>query len=77
MEKSLQPLPVNRLFSPDDMSTPTKLIAAIEDRLIQNKLTPAREKALQDYLTDKKNLDPEAVRGAIRLAMATPDYQLT
>jgi uncharacterized protein (DUF1800 family) len=53
------------------------LLAALEKRLLQSKLQGAQEQTLRAYLDSKEDLNDEDIRGAIRLIMSTPEFQLT
>jgi len=53
------------------------LIAALERRLLQGRLTPEQDKVLREYLAGQQQLDEGAILNAIRLVMSTPEYQLT
>jgi uncharacterized protein (DUF1800 family) len=68
---------VEKLFSEHERTDKDALVPALEKRLLQGKLRPDQERVLRDYLAGKVPLDNEAVRGAIRLVMSTPEYQLT
>ena len=60
-----------------DRATKEKLIASLEQRLIQDKLKPKQEQVLREYLDSRNSLDDATVLHAIRLVMSTPEYQLT
>jgi len=66
-----------KLFTQEQWADKEALIAALEKRLLQGKLKPLQEKTLRDYLAEQGELRPGHVRDAIRLVMATPEYQLT
>jgi uncharacterized protein (DUF1800 family) len=68
---------VNKLLTPEERSDKTKLVAALEKRLLQGKLKEKQEKTLHDYLDSQASLNQEVVLNAIRLMMSTPEYQLT
>jgi len=73
----LAKLDVKKLFMDKERSNPDALIAALEKRLLQDKLKPKQEKVLRDFLEAQAELTDEHLRGAIRLVMSTPEYQLT
>ncbi|HVV00653.1 MAG TPA: DUF1800 domain-containing protein [Verrucomicrobiae bacterium] len=66
-----------KIFTEKQRSSKEHLVAALEQRLLQDKLKPKQEAALRDYLAEKDALDDAVVRQAIRLVMSTPEYQLT
>jgi len=68
---------VKELFTADERKSKSALIAALERRLLQAKLNGKQEQVLRDYLDSQGELDDDDVRGAIRLVMSTPEYQLT
>ena len=68
---------VKELFTAEELKSKMALIAALEKRLLQTKLKGKQEQALRDYLDSQGELDDDDVRGAIRLVMSTPEYQLT
>jgi hypothetical protein len=43
---------------------------------LQTKLNSKQESALRDYLDAHSQLNDGDIRGAIRLVMSTPEYQL-
>jgi hypothetical protein len=73
----LRTVDVDKIVSEEDRADKNKLVAALEKRLLQGKLSPAQEKILRDYLDEQSDLDGPAIRNAIRLMMSTPEYQLT
>ena len=70
------PLDVASFLSDDDRSDKTKLVAALERRLIQGRLREKQEQTLRDYLDKQPVLDADVIRNTIRLMMSTPEYQL-
>ncbi len=68
---------VDKILTEEQRADKTKLVAALEQRLLQAKLRGKQEQALQDYLAAQTTLDNAAILGAIRLMMSTPEYQLT
>jgi uncharacterized protein DUF1800 len=67
---------VENILTGDERTDKDKLLAALEKRLLQSKLNGKQEKILRDYL-DSGGLGDEKIRGAMRLIMSTPEYQLT
>ena len=70
---SVQPA---RIFSAEERRDKDALLAALERRFLQAKLKPAQEKTLRDYLDAQGQLGDREILHAIRLVMATPEYQL-
>ncbi|HNQ73853.1 MAG TPA: DUF1800 domain-containing protein [Verrucomicrobiota bacterium] len=68
---------VTRLFSEAERREPGALIAALGSRLFQTELKANQQAALREYLDSQGVLDDDDILGAIRLAMSTPEYQLT
>jgi uncharacterized protein (DUF1800 family) len=66
-----------KILTPQDRAGKDALLAALEKRLLQSKLKEKQEAALREYLNSKGELDEAEIRGAIRLIMSTPEYQLT
>jgi uncharacterized protein (DUF1800 family) len=66
-----------KLFSPEERRLPTGIIAALERRFIHAPLKEKDRAALADYLKAQGSLDAEDLLGVVRLALCTPDYQLT
>ena len=71
------PVNVERIFSPEERSNQDQLVAALEHRLLQASLSGDQEKALRDFLASNPTLSDDDIRTAIRLVMATPQYQVT
>ena len=67
---------VSKILTPEERSDKTKLLAALERRLIQGKLRGEQEKTLRDYLDGQPTLDNDVILNTIRLMMSTPEYQL-
>ena len=68
---------VTRLLTPAERQDKQLLIAALQKRLLQTSLKSEQEKALRDFLDSRGDLDTDDILGAIRLVMATPEFQLT
>jgi uncharacterized protein (DUF1800 family) len=73
----LAPVDVEKLFTARERGDKTALIAALEKRLLQSPMKEKQKAALRDYLDSQGELDSNDIRGAIRLVMSTPEYQLT
>jgi uncharacterized protein (DUF1800 family) len=68
---------VDRILPPAAAARPEALLAAIEHRLLNGPLSERRRARLRDYLKAQGALDEQDLRGLLRLAMCTPEYQLT
>lgn len=77
LQKVLHPIEIAKLLTPEQRNSPDKLIKALEQRLMQADLKPAREKAVRDLLSQQSTLNDKTIREAIQLLMAMPEYQLT
>ena len=66
-----------RILTPAERADKARLVAALEQRLLQSRLRPKQEAVLQDYLSGVDKLTDDVVRNTIRLIMSTPEYQLT
>jgi Protein of unknown function (DUF1800) len=67
---------VSKILTPEERGDKTKLLAALQRRLIQGKLRDQQEKTLRDYLDSQPALDQDVILNTIRLMMSTPEYQL-
>jgi len=68
---------VDKIVSPEELADKDLLVKSLENRLLQTTLKDEQQKALRDFLDTKTKLDDADVRTAIRLVMATPQYQVT
>ena len=68
---------LNKFLSAEEKKDKKTLLAALEKRFLQIKLKPAQEKTLREYLDAQPELNDATIRHAIRLIMATPEFQLT
>ncbi len=69
--------PVDRLFTMADLASPEALVRAVERRLLQARLGPKDRQTLLEYVQAHGQLTAHELQGLLRLAMCTPDYQLT
>lgn len=72
-----KPVDVEKILSTEERKDQVALIAALEKRLLQSSLKDRQRSALKEYLASQGELDLDDLRGAIRLVMCTPEYQLT
>lgn len=70
------PVQASKLVPAEFRTSPEKVIAELERRLIQGKFTSKSRAALKSYLEGQGELDDEDVLQCIRLAMSTPEFQL-
>ncbi len=68
---------VEKILTVEERSDKDQLLTALEKRLLQSTLKENQRQAVRDYLSSKGELDESDIRGAIRLIMSTPEYQLT
>lgn len=68
---------VEKILTPQQRKDKAALIAALEHRLLQSQLKEKQKSAVREYLDSQGELDAEDIRGAIRLVMSTPEFQLT
>jgi uncharacterized protein (DUF1800 family) len=68
---------VNKILTAEERKDKDKLVAALEKRLLQSKLSSKQETTLREYLGTQTILDDNAILNAVRLLMSTPEYQLT
>jgi uncharacterized protein (DUF1800 family) len=82
VERRLSNMPAGKvdpekLVTEKQRASKDALISSLEKRLLQDKLKPRQEAVLREYLASKEEIDDAVVLKAIRLVMATPEYQLT
>ncbi len=68
---------VQKLLTEKERTQKKLLIPALEKRFLQARLKEKQRQALQDFIDSRGQLDDEDIRQAIRLVMATPEYQVT
>jgi uncharacterized protein (DUF1800 family) len=68
---------VEKILSEAERADKDALIASLQKRLLQARLKDKQAQSLREYLATKNELDESEIRGAIRLIMSTPEYQLT
>jgi uncharacterized protein (DUF1800 family) len=68
---------VENILTRGERTDKAALLTALERRLLQTTLTGKQEQTLREYLDSKDEVDDSEIRGAIRLIMCTPEYQLT
>jgi len=67
---------VNKLVSPSVRANKELLVTSLENRLLQTSLKDDQRKALGDFLATRPELADADIETAIRLVMATPQYQV-
>jgi len=77
MARKMEPIEVDNIVNEEDRLDKERLIAALERRFLQSRLSDKPRRVLRDYLDRHEDLSDNDLRHAIRLLMATPDYQLT
>ena len=68
---------VDKIVSDSERADKTKLVASLEKRFLQSKMTDKQRNVLVEFLDSRGTLDDNDIRHAIRLVMSTPEYQLT
>jgi len=68
---------VDKIVAPEELADKDLLVKSLESRLLQTTLRDEQQKALRDFLDTKPKLDDADVQTAIRLVMATPQFQVT
>jgi uncharacterized protein (DUF1800 family) len=68
---------VEKILTPEERASKNQLVASLEHRLLQSPLKDGQKKALNDILDSKAQLNDADVLTAVRLVMATPQYQVT
>jgi uncharacterized protein (DUF1800 family) len=68
---------ISKLVTEQERANPESLLAALERRLLQGRLKEAQGISLLKYLESEATLDDAVIANAIRLVMATPEFQLT
>ena len=77
LHSTATPVEVTKILTPEERSTKSALLPALERRLLQGKLKPKQEATLREYLDHRSSLDEHDILETIRLLMSTPEYQLT
>ncbi len=75
--RAIAAAPTEKLFSATEKASPEMLVSAVERRLFQAQLPPKDRAALLLYLKAQSETDTHTLLGLLRLALCTPDYQLT
>ena len=68
---------VVKILSPEERADKSRLVAALQHRLLQSALKDDQARALGDFLSARGKLNDADIRAAIRLVMCTPEYQVT
>ena len=68
---------VDKILSLDERADKSRLVAALQHRLLQSSLKGDQARALSDFLEARARLNDADIRAAIRLVMCTPEYQVT
>ncbi len=72
----LQGVDLDHLFTPEELADNDRFLDALQKRLIEGPLGETRRNSLRAYLQNSPP-GPDRIKGAIRLLMSTPDYQLS
>jgi uncharacterized protein (DUF1800 family) len=71
-----RPVEVHKLLNEQERRSKRGLLAALQKRLLQGPIKPAREAVLREYLDSQGELDDHDILETIRLLMSTPEFQL-
>ncbi len=77
MARNLRPADVGKIIEDNERGDHEAVIARLEKRFLQGRLTEKHRQVLRDYLEPRTDLDDQDIRHAIRLLMSTPEYQVT
>ncbi|MEW6304112.1 MAG: DUF1800 domain-containing protein [Verrucomicrobiota bacterium] len=75
--RKITPAPVAKLFTRAELADKAAFLAALERRFFLVPLEDSQKKTLFDFLAARRALDDATVQQTIRLALSTPQYQLT
>ena len=67
---------IGKIVTPEARADKPALAAMLQHRLLQTTLKPDKQKALREFLDSKPQLSDADILTAIRLIMATPEYQI-
>jgi len=68
---------VEKILTPEERENKNSLVASLQHRLLQTTLDGEQEKALEEFLDAKEQLNDADILTATRLIMSTPEYQVT
>jgi uncharacterized protein (DUF1800 family) len=68
---------VEKILTPEDRDNNHAIIASLQKRLFQTDLKKDQQETLQEFLDAKTKMSDADILTAIRLMMATPEYQVT
>jgi uncharacterized protein (DUF1800 family) len=68
---------VTKILTPEERDDKDKLMASLQHRLLQAPLAKEQDQALREFLDSRPRLTNPEIAMAIRLVMATPEYQIT
>ncbi|HEV2210305.1 MAG TPA: DUF1800 domain-containing protein [Verrucomicrobiae bacterium] len=77
IQRRLGGVDTEKLFTEQERTDRAAVVTALEKRLLQSKLQPKQEQALNEYLAAQPELTEDSLSNAIRLVMSTPEFQLT
>lgn len=76
-QRKITPAPVLGLFGPEELANRAAFVQALDRHFFQVPLDDAQKKSLHDFLSRHQKLDETTIQTAVRLALATPQYQLS
>ncbi len=68
---------VEKILTPEERTDKDTIVAALEHRLFQTRLSSEHEQTLSEFLDAKTNLSNADILTTIHLMMSTPEYQVT
>jgi hypothetical protein len=77
MNRVTPPVSVDELVTPADRVNGAALISALERRFVTGSLRGRQALALQECVKSGKATEDQTVLNALRLVLATPEFQLT
>jgi uncharacterized protein (DUF1800 family) len=77
MAQAMVPVNVNHIVTREQRQNKEVLVAALEKRFLLTPLSEEHRQVLRDYLAPRESLTDDDIRQALRLLLATPEFQVT
>jgi uncharacterized protein (DUF1800 family) len=77
MARLMQPVNVNHIVTREQRQDKDLLLASLEKRFLRAPLSQNHRQVLRDYLSQREKLGDDDIRHAIRLLLATPEFQVS
>ncbi len=68
---------VEKILTPEQRADKATIVAALEHRLFQTRLSSDQEQTLREFLDAKTKMSDADIATTVRLMMSTPEYQVT